>query len=105
MGKVNFITYSESVTRLLPPPYVSNCKEYDKSEEQNTRSDCIQSCVDQNIMDKFNLNCIWSYGNLNLIRNQNITYKHICNWKYEERRDQIVEQQKRLRKSLRRVLS
>ena len=81
MGMVNFISYSESQTKLLPPPYETKCRDYDKL--LNTRSDCIQKCVDQKLSEEFGLNCTWSYENYMLIRKENpfgSSNKSICDY-------------------------
>ena len=100
MGMVNFITYSESQTILLPAPYETDCKEYDKSEEQNTRSDCIEKCVDQRLTDDFGLKCTWTFENLNLVRRDNRfqSNKHLCNHQKEGRIWDIVNAQNKYRK-------
>ena len=99
MSKVNFITYSETQTKLLPPPYETKCKEYDRT--QNTRSDCIQKCVDQKLSQEFDLNCTWTFNNLILIRKKNSfesSYKSLCNHHKEHRIWRIVDEQNRFRK-------
>ena len=61
LGVQNLITYSESQTVLLPPPYKTNCKHYpiNSTGEQNMRSDCINQCVNDKLEKEFQLGCVW----------------------------------------------
>ena len=72
LSMANFITYSESQMRLLPPPYLTNCTEYGKNSEHNTRNDCVQKCVDRGLQRQFNLTCVWSNKNFKLMRRDSL---------------------------------
>ena len=66
MGKINFVTYSESKSILLPPPYLTNCKNYDLKRE-GMRSDCINICVYRKIREELKIQCIFTNGNYRLV--------------------------------------
>ena len=77
-GMVQFVTYSESKVILLPPPYLTNCKNYDLKRE-GMRTDCINRCVDREISKMFGMECIWTYCNYRLVtklslKNSNKTF-------------------------------
>ena len=73
MGKVNFVTYSESKSILLPPPYLTKCKNYDLKGE-GMRTDCINRCVDRKMEKELNIDCVWSYENYRLISKHSSKY-------------------------------
>ena len=80
MGKENLVTYSETQTKLLPPPYETNCKHYpiDNTGKQDMRSDCINKCVIDKLEDEFKLGCIWSERNVRLTRLENmLRYRYL----------------------------
>ena len=98
MGMVNFVTYSEVQTRLLPAPYLTKCLTYQLSNsgEQNVRSDCIQKCLYERLRTQFNLNCFWTYNNMKLIRGDNLlnlSRSPFCNHKKEPRIWKINDEQ------------
>ena len=99
MSMVNFITYSESQTKLLPPPFETHCRDYDLDKSGETRNDCLEKCVDERLSTKFELKCIWSFNNMKLIRPDvmtNISMKSFCDHQKERRIHQINDEQHRL---------
>ena len=75
MGRVNAISYTEIKTRLLPAPYETDCRIYslDDLGQNNMRSDCIQKCVDQNMLNtEPKIDCISVLFNFKLIRKDNL---------------------------------
>ena len=101
MGVVNYITYSESRTELLPPPYETKCKEYklDDSDEKDMRNDCVLKCMIEKLEQQFGLTCVWTYNNNKLMRVKNLSNhssKPLCNHdhdKYKHNKWTITDEQ------------
>ena len=55
LKKYNLLRYSEVRTRLLPPPYDTNCKNYEPSY---MRSDCIGQCMLKQLVSKCGHQCL-----------------------------------------------
>ena len=75
IGKINVLSYSEIVTHRLRAPYDTNCKDYklDYKGEHNMRSDCIQKCIDENLLKEFpEIQCLFTNSNYKLIRKDNL---------------------------------
>ena len=85
MGKINFITYSESQTKLLPPPYETKCRDYvtDENGLTYTRSDCLHECLNSGLEEKFKLNCTWTFSNYKLVREHTNINKTFCNYTHQ----------------------
>ena len=68
----NEITFTESKSILLPPPYHTNCKNYpiDSTGRQPLRSDCITNCVNNKLEEYKHLGCLWGNSNYRLIRDK-----------------------------------
>ena len=91
MGKVNFVTYSESKSILLPSPYLTKCKSYDLKGE-GMRTDCINRRVNRKMKEGLNIECVWTYENYRLISKHNSEYLSnttICDTATLERTDKI----------------
>ena len=81
-GYLSLVQYREIHNRLLPPPYETQCKEYDiERNGQNMRSDCITECMTDHVMNNCSLNCINDQDNVLLYREGIEKYKNypICN--------------------------
>ena len=66
------ISYAISHIRQLPPPYETNCKDYDLSQN-NMRSDCMQKCIDYKLLEAFpEVKCLFTYFNYKLIQRKNL---------------------------------
>ena len=74
MSVVNFVTYSESKSILLPSPYLTKCKNYeiDVNGTTDMRSDCIDKCVNDKLYEEYGLDCIWTNENFRLVRKDNL---------------------------------
>ena len=95
MGKINFITYSESQTKLLQSPYQTNCREY-KTDGNGLRSDCLHNCVNSRLEEKFNLNCTWTFANFKLVRENSPIDKPFCNYTKELLLREVFTEQNKL---------
>ena len=91
MGMVNFITYSETQTKLLPEPYETKCKTY----ELETRAECVHICMNERLCEVFHLDCVWTLHNNKLIRKDalgDLANKSLCNHHSEPRKWDIVKE-------------
>ena len=81
-GFLSLLQYREIHNRLLPPPYETQCKEYDiERNGQNMRSDCITECMTDHVMNNCSLDCINDQDSVSLYREDYEKYKNypICN--------------------------
>ena len=55
-GFMSLVQYREIHNRLLPPPYETQCKEYDiERNGKKMRSDCITECMTDHVMNNCSL--------------------------------------------------
>ena len=52
---VTRITYGFQETLLLPTPYVTNCESFDLDDEYISRTDCINKCIKQTVLESSDL--------------------------------------------------
>ena len=47
IGNTNYLSYNRWKTVLLPPPYQTNCRDYDLDDKRDARlrSDCVNHCI------------------------------------------------------------
>ena len=91
MGMVNFITYSETQTKLLREPYETKCKNY----QDETRGECVHTCLHERLSRMFDIECLWSSYNYKLIRMDalgDLANKTLCNLKQDDRVWDIVKE-------------
>ena len=91
MGMINFITYTETQTKLLPEPFETKCKWY----EHETRAECVHICMNERLSQVFHLDCVWTLHNNKLIRKDalgDLANKSLCNHIREPRVWDIVKE-------------
>ena len=90
IGGFYSVSYSGNHIHLLPAPYETSCRNYPlNGPEDDMKSDCIQKCIDEKMLDFFpDKQCVFTYYNFKLIRKENL--KRLANiplcdyWKFDQ---------------------